>query len=235
MNFSRLILMREEMVRRGDGDKPLWGSNFGWNTLPESWTGPPSIWGSATADQRAQYTRDAYRRARTEWPWVGGLILQHWQPDAPADDPIQGFAVAPIIEAWTAENVLPASDGLIPGLYPAQNAYTTYSDNWRFSDLGADANLPAPDADAKTVENRITVQFDGTAFAITTRRDDYLAYLDVTVDGQPAKHPPAQPAGRVIHHPDFTGAQASARSDRCGARLGGRRAYGGDRSPARAG
>jgi O-antigen ligase len=198
MNFSRLILMREEMVRRGDGDKPLWGSNFGWNSLPDGWTGPPSIWGSATAEQRAQYTRDSYQRAQTEWPWIGGLILQHWQPDAPADDPIQGFAVAPVIDAWTTENVLPVPDGLIPGLYPAQNAYTTYSDNWHFSDLGADADIPAPGVDVQTVENTITVQFEGTAFAITTRRDDYLAYLDVTVDGKPADALPRNRQGEAF-------------------------------------
>jgi hypothetical protein len=48
LNFSRWILLREEMVRRGDGKKPLWGSNFGWNHLPDDWTGPSSIWGSVT-------------------------------------------------------------------------------------------------------------------------------------------------------------------------------------------
>ncbi|MCD4687031.1 MAG: hypothetical protein K8S97_13970 [Anaerolineae bacterium] len=43
LNFSRLILLREELVRHGDGDKPVWGSNFGWNALPEDWAGPLSI------------------------------------------------------------------------------------------------------------------------------------------------------------------------------------------------
>jgi O-antigen ligase len=198
LNFSRLILLREEMVRRGDGDKPLWGSNFGWNHPPEDWTGPPSIWGRVSAEQQARYTRDAYRRAQEEWPWIGGLILQHWQPDAPADDPIQGFAVSPVIDDWLAEGVLPPAEGLTPGLYPAQNAYTQYSGNWRFSELGADADIPAPGADVKTIENRITVQFEGTAFAIATRRDDYLAYLTVTVDSQPANALPRNRQGEAF-------------------------------------
>ncbi|HRE46802.1 MAG TPA: beta-galactosidase, partial [Aggregatilineales bacterium] len=34
LNFSRLILLREVMVKHGDGRKPLWGSHFGWNSLP---------------------------------------------------------------------------------------------------------------------------------------------------------------------------------------------------------
>jgi len=190
LNFARLILLREEMVRRGDAAKPLWGSNFGWNALPAGWTGPPSIWGSVSAVQQADYTRRAYARARDEWPWVGGLILQHWDPAAPADDPIQGFAVADRIGAWGA---LFAADGLIPGRYPAQNAHTTYSAGWQFSDLGADAAPPAEGVNPATVENRIDVTFKGTALALILHRGDYLAYLTVEVGGEPA---PALPRNR---------------------------------------
>ncbi|RPJ01686.1 MAG: O-antigen ligase family protein, partial [Chloroflexi bacterium] len=195
LNFSRLILLREAMVRHGDGDKPLWGSNFGWNHLPDDWSGPPSIWGSASAEEQARYTREAFERARIEWPWIGGLIIQHWQPDAPDDDPIEGFAVAPVIDDWLSAGDLFSSAGLTPGLYPAQNSLANYSPGWHFSDLGADADIPAPGVDVSTVENRITVPFEGTAFAIATRRDDYLAYLYVTVDGQPANALPRNRQG----------------------------------------
>src|SRR5690606_25517958 len=106
LNFSRLILLREGMVRHGDGDKPLWGSHFGSNHLPDGWTGSPSIWGQVSEAERAQFTRDAYRRAAQEWPWIGGLIVQHWQPDAPPDDPRQGFALAPVIDTWLADGPL---------------------------------------------------------------------------------------------------------------------------------
>ncbi len=190
LNFSRLILLREEMVRRGDGTKPLWGSNFGWNHLPDGWTGPPSIWGSVSAEEQARYTREAYTRARTEWPWVGGLIVQHWMPDAPPDDPVQGFAIAPVIDDWLAAGDLFVSDGLVPGLYPAQNPYTTYSGNWQFGELGADAVVSESEPITADTENRISVQFSGTAFALPVRRDDYLAYLTVLVDGQPANKLP---------------------------------------------
>lgn len=198
LNFSRWILLREEMVRRGDGTKALWGSNFGWNHLPDDWTGPLSIWGSASAEQRAAYTRDAYRRAREEWPWAGGLIVQHWDPDAPPDDPIHGFAVAPVIDDWTGQGVLPAQDGLAPGLHPADNAYATYSENWRLSDLGADAEIPDPTNVTPDQENRIAVRFEGTTFAIPVRRDDYMAYLYVTVDGEPANALPRNREGEAF-------------------------------------
>lgn len=198
LNFSRLILLREEMVKHGDGTKPLWGSNFGWNALPDDWSGPPSIWGGATADQQARYTREAYRRALREWPWVGGLILQHWDPAAPPDDPIQGFAVAPVIDRWTQDGVLPDPQALIPGLHAVQNPYTTYSANWQFSDLGADAAIPDPDAVAPDTENTITLTFEGEGLAIPTRRDDYMAYLFVTVDGEPANALPRDRDGNAF-------------------------------------
>lgn len=196
LNFSRLILLREELVAHGDADKPLWGSNFGWNHLPADWTGPPSIWGAVSAEQQQQYTRAAFERARTEWPWIGGLIVEHWQPDVPPDDPRQGFALAPVIDAWLADQgPLYRADALIPGLYPAQNAHTDYQGDWRFSALGADAARANPGAVTADTANRIRVTFEGTAFAIPVRRDDYLAYLYVTVDGEPANALPRNQDG----------------------------------------
>ncbi|WP_119072491.1 O-antigen ligase family protein [Aggregatilinea lenta] len=198
LNFSRLILLREQMVSHGDGTKPLWGSNFGWNALPEGWSGPPSIWGSATADQQLQYTRDAYARALREWPWARGLILQHWDPAAPDDDPVQGFAVAPQIDRWTEAGVPPDPQALIPGLHAVQNPYTTYSENWQFSDLGADATIPDPDAVTPETENTITLTFEGDSLAIPVHRDDYMAYLFVTVDGEPANALPHDRDGNAF-------------------------------------
>jgi O-antigen ligase len=205
LNFSRLILLREEMVRRGDGTKPLWGSNFGWNHLPDGWTGPPSIWGAVSAADQEQYTRDAYQRASREWPWIGGLILQHWQPDAPPDDPVQGFAIAPVIDTWLKHGPLLDATALIPGLYPAQNPSTVYAGHWQFGELGADAIPPDAGSATPQTDNRITMQFEGTAFAMPVRRDDYLAYLYLTIDGRPANALPRNREGEafiVLTSPD---------------------------------
>ncbi len=187
LNFSRLILLREEMVRRGDGDKPLWGSNFGWNHLPDDWIGPPSIWGKVTAQQQIDYTYAAYDRAEKEWAWLGGLIVQHWDPPAPEDDPIQGFAILPDMEVWQAHGSLVKDDGLTSGHFPADVPQAAYDGYWQRGELGADARTDIPeDIDVNRVKNTIAVDFYGTAFAVEVRRDDYLAYLTVTIDGQNA-------------------------------------------------
>src|SRR3989304_5714952 len=64
LNFSRLILLREEMIAHGDGDKFLWSSHFGWNNRS-------SICGHVSAEQQIEYTRKAFARAQNEWQWAG--------------------------------------------------------------------------------------------------------------------------------------------------------------------
>ncbi|MCQ3932285.1 MAG: hypothetical protein DPW16_17690 [Chloroflexi bacterium] len=196
LNFSRLILLREEMVAHDDGAKPLWGSNFGWNALPADWSGPPSIWGQVSAADQIAYTRAAFRRAEREWAWVGGLIIQHWQPDAPPDDPIQGFALAPRLAEWQAAGLPFEKDALLSGLYPAVNPFTNYEGDWQFSDLGADAGTVDPnDPNVYDIQNSIRVTFRGTDFAMLVRRDDYVAYLAITIDGQKANKLPTNKQG----------------------------------------
>ena len=194
-NFSRVILMREAMVAQGDADKPIWGSNFGWNALPDDWQGPPSIWGEVSATEQIQFTRDAFARARDEWPWMAGLILQHWQPDAPTDDPVQGFAVAPDIERW--HDVVSNIDALTPGFYSVQNPYTTFEGEWQFGPLGADAlAVNADDPTGQRLENRATLTFHGTSLAFLVRRYDVITgHFIVQINGQNANTLPENRQG----------------------------------------
>jgi len=190
MNFSRLILLREIMVENGDGNKPLWGSNWGWNSLPEDWAFEPSIWGSVSLDQQIDYTQKAFERANNEWAWIGGLILHEWEPNAPRDNPIWGFAIKPNRDAW--QSVIPRESQVMSvGLHAADTPYAIYDGDWEISDVGADAG-----ADAEI--NTITIDFEGTEFTLLVRRGDYLAYLGVEVNGQPAEALPRRPNGEAF-------------------------------------
>ncbi|MCL6429955.1 MAG: beta-galactosidase, partial [Anaerolineae bacterium] len=93
LNFSRVIALREEMVRRGDGGKPVWAVAWGWNALPEDWQGQPSPWGNDVAWKQHDRDERAIARARQEWPWLGLMCYAAWQPAAPADDPLWGLAL----------------------------------------------------------------------------------------------------------------------------------------------
>jgi len=94
-NFSRAILLREEMTAHGDANKPMWAVEFGWNALPANWQGTlrASPWGSDTDAIQSKRLADAIQRARSEWSWMDAMIVQSFQPNAPADDPQWGFAL----------------------------------------------------------------------------------------------------------------------------------------------
>lgn len=205
LNFSRFVLLREVMERHGDTDKPLWASHFGWNSLPDGWTGQPSLWGQTTPDQQAAQTVAAYRRALVEWPWAGALILDHWQPDVPSDDPRRGFALRGQDGTLspTADAIRELADlsnaALWPGIYVATDAnpLLDFSGKWEFSDLGADFSEHNPSV--------VDVPFAGDSLATIIRRGDYRAHLYVSIDEQPSAILPRDERGTylVLTSPDY--------------------------------
>ena len=192
LNFSRLLLLREMMVRHGDAGKALWASHWGWNALPLGWTGSPSLWGQTGEATQAAWTVVALERARAEWPWVGALILEHFQPAVDAHDPHWGFSLmSPGGEPRPAYQAVAAWAGAVPdgapvGGYAAANSWTTYVGNWDVGPLGADVGSDG---------DRATFRFDGTDVAVMVRRGPYRALLFVTVDGEPANRLPRDEAG----------------------------------------
>lgn len=191
LNFSRIIALRELLVEYGLGTKALWANAWGWNALPDTWEGDPSIWGQVSAQQRIEYTLTALERAEREWAWLGGMILMHWQPNVPADDPFWGFALidsndqpTPLYEALAAR---PAETAATNGLYFPANPYTRYSGVWTFSDLGADIGW--------IQDSRFAFDFHGDALALLLRRDNYLAFLYPTIDNAPANAAPRDASG----------------------------------------
>ena len=195
LNFSCIIALREVMARHGDGKKPLWASNYGWNALPGDWTGEPSIWGAVTESERTAYTLQALDRAHREWPWLGAMFLREWQPAAEADDPQWGFALldpedqaTPLLLALR-EHPLPevAQDGL----YHAVNDHARYQGDWQFSQLGADVGARQPS------DSQLAFDFYGSDLALLLREDDYVAFLYPTVDGEPANAAQRDAAGNA--------------------------------------
>lgn len=193
LNFSRLVLLREVMLSHDDGERALWASNFGWNSLPPDWTGTASIWGDVTAPQQVEYTLNAMQRAESEWAWLGGLILQHWQPDTPADNPLQGFSLVDLQGNTTAlYDALAARD--IPavatnGLWHPVNPYARYAGLWTFSPLGADIGW------LETSDSKAEFDFTGTDIALKVREGPYFAFIYPQVDGRTANALPTDNSG----------------------------------------
>lgn len=193
LNFSRVVLLREEMVRQGDAKKAIWFSNWGWNSLPAAWKGKPSIWGSATSDNQVDFTLTALGRVEREWPWVAGITLQHWQPDVSSTDPVWGFSL--INQQGQPTPLLRALEQYEPpqyaqnGLFPAVNPFARYSGVWTFGELGADIGW--------VQDSQFEFEFAGADLSLLLRQDNYTAYLYPKVDNQPANATPSDSSGNA--------------------------------------
>lgn len=193
MNASRLVGLREVLDAADAGHLPIWASAWGWNSLPENWTGSPSVWGAMPAQARIDSTLALLERADTEWPWLGGMILTHWQPAAALDDPLWGFALVtpdgtptPLLEALIARTPPQAATN---GWHPAANPYARYSGVWTFGPLGADIGW--------IQDSQLEFTFAGAGVGLRLREDNYVAYLYPTVDGQPANALPRDADGNA--------------------------------------
>ncbi len=195
LNFSRIILLREVMVQNGDAETAIWAGNWGWNALPDDWAGDKSIWEAVTLAEQAAYTEAALARMQTEWPWMGVMFLENWEPNAPSHDPAWGFSIAD----RDVRNVQFWDDYPMTGFHFAEPDARgqTWVGDWTFSpQFGADSS-------EKYVENgdvrdSMTFTFWGTDVGMRVRRADFRARFYVTVDGEPANARPRDEHGTTV-------------------------------------
>jgi len=80
VTFSRPLLVRQVMLRNGDANVPVWGTEMGWNTNPPSFA--VQRFGRVTPSLQARYTVRAFERVRQQWPWLQVLCVWYWKrPD----------------------------------------------------------------------------------------------------------------------------------------------------------
>jgi O-antigen ligase len=193
LNFSRIVAMREIMLEHGEAHKALWASNWGWNALPEDWQGETSIWGQVSVANQSFYTLDALTRATEEWAWMGGMILEHWQPIASADSARWGFAVVdqdnqptPLWDALVSYDFDAVAQN---GLYHPRSDFAEYSGVWTLGDFGADIGW------LETSDSRFTFDFVGQDVSLLLREGDYFAFLYPQVDDESANATPRDNQG----------------------------------------
>ncbi len=188
LNFQHIVLMREEMVAHGDASKPIWASHFGWNSADNS------IWGQVTDQQQIDYTQRAISYARSNWPWLGVMSIENWEPIRLKDDPHWGFSIKGKINL---SKVSASSQGYFPAAIqdrPGSPTYlpnpsATFTGNWHFGELGADWSATG---------DSVSFQFSGTALALRVRRAADRANLYITIDGQPANALPQDDRGAYL-------------------------------------
>jgi hypothetical protein len=107
-NFLRAEDIHAVMVAHGDGDKSVWGTEFGWlmdaseEGHPEClsyWDSIGFLWQKVSAAQQADYLQRSFAYADANWPWMGVMIVsgldfsmlpESWYATC---DPLRWFAV----------------------------------------------------------------------------------------------------------------------------------------------
>lgn len=77
LNFARVELLRQIMVRNGDAAKPVFITEAGWNDHPR-WTR------AVRPAERIAYTIRAYEKALAEWPWCEMVAMWAFRYPRPA-------------------------------------------------------------------------------------------------------------------------------------------------------
>ena len=194
LNVSRAVLLREVLEDYGLSDKAIWAGNWGWNSLPDGWTGEPSIWGQTSDAQRAAWVTGTLDRAQREWPWMGVMFLENWNSGEPLDSARHGFSIAGTETAAALGEWSVAQDPMLalPGYHRASEADPSqnYSGEWELS--------PEFGADIGQTGDRVSFRFWGTDVGVDVRRADYRARFYVTVDGQPANALPRDENGAAL-------------------------------------
>ncbi len=209
LNFSRPLYIRDVMVRNGDGHKPIWLSELGWNAVPPD-SGLPPVYGQVTPEQQARYTALAYQRMQQEWPWLGvGFYWFFKQADDRERDTNPqyyfrmvepDFTPLPVYQAIKEQASQPPL--LYPGWHQAENWATRYSDNWQpvahpnaTFGVALQASQPGDSAEVAFWGRGLSLVTAGGAGRLRVQVDD-LSPVEVSLTGLPqtvavAKNMPA--------------------------------------------
>lgn len=79
LNLRRVELERQIMERNGDGAKPVWLNEYGWNAAPADLPADAVPWQRVTPEQQATYTLDGIRYMRANWPWLGVVNIWYFR------------------------------------------------------------------------------------------------------------------------------------------------------------
>jgi polysaccharide biosynthesis protein PslG len=88
LNFRRVELVREVMVRNGDEDKAVWFNEYGWNASPADMPQDKLRWGRVSEEEQGQYIVRGINYARENWSWAGVFTIWYMRQvgDIPRTD-----------------------------------------------------------------------------------------------------------------------------------------------------
>lgn len=189
-NFSRPEIIRELMVQYGDGAKPIWATEIGWNALPDDFGGFPNF-GRVTLEQQARYAVEAYQRAQRDWPWMG--VMNYWffkrATDLETDQTFYYFRmVEPDFTPLPAYAAIRDYANQPPTMHKGYHQ----EDHWALDYDGAWTTVLDPDAVlggyavSETAGDSVAFVFHGTALTVVAVTGPQGGTAQIQIDDRPA-------------------------------------------------
>jgi hypothetical protein len=190
LNFRRIELQRKIMEQHGDGEKPIWFNEYGWNAAPANFPPDKLIWQRVTEEQQAAWTVEGIQWARENWPWAGVFNLWYFRQigNIPPDRADYYFRLVDV--DFTPRKGYYALQQATRDIHVAQPGHhqetapsVVPDDNWRpriEPGAGAETDIVAEDEGAV-----LTFTFDGTGVELISHKGPQAGRLAVTIDGKP--------------------------------------------------
>jgi hypothetical protein len=90
--FTSVSAVRDLMVARGDADKQIWFTEFGWSSH-DNWDGISNWQRGVTEQQQADYLIEALEIVRRDYPYVGPMFWYNDRAKATSDVHQVGYAL----------------------------------------------------------------------------------------------------------------------------------------------
>lgn len=172
LNLSRVILLRELMIDRGDESKAIWATQYGWAATE-----------NLSNETVADYLLEGIDRARDEWPWMGPMFSWGLVSDAqtaPYALLNSDGTAKPQFTALASHGASAASKIAPTGFVPMLSSAVSYSGNWADQHLNRQVFQTTSETNAS-----VTMTFQGTGVIAILRESPDAGVIHATLDGKP--------------------------------------------------
>jgi hypothetical protein len=173
LNLSRAILFRELMQDKGDSQRPIWATSYGWSAT-----------GDVSRETQAEFVGRGLERSWAEWPWMG--LMVQWRfladpgsPEVPYSIVLPDGSATPLYNRLVNEDVRTDSKIAHTGFAPMDSASIKYQGNWQDQHLEGRTFKTT-----SQVGSSMTITFSGTGAVAFMRSGPQVGYVQIMLDGE---------------------------------------------------
>lgn len=199
LNFRRVELQRRIMESNGDGSKPIWIGEYGWNASP------PDLdavlhWQRVDEADQARYTVEGVQLADARWPWAGVFNVWYFRQEGRIGPERSDYYFRMLSVDFTPQRLFEAvrTDSMSrrvasPGIWEERSSPVIVEslDDWTWETVeGArdgNALIAKRTAEDAGGGSALELRFRGTELSVRAERGPQAGTIRVAIDGGPSR------------------------------------------------